>query len=101
MSGLLSSSSTTGSTRSAPFTRSSKLALPAHASSASASSPVVAEPREPVAELGGERVVDVEPLVLGRRAEDGVVRLVQAPQLVERPLVVVDAYVDRTSERPA
>ena len=62
---LRSSSSTTGSMRSAPFTRSSRFSMPAQRLERLAQRAVVAEPCEPLAQLGGELVVDLDPLVAG------------------------------------
>jgi hypothetical protein len=55
---------------------------------------LVPDPREPLAQLRGERVVDVEPPVPRRLAEDLLVQRVEAVKLRDGPLVVVDAEVD-------
>ena len=56
---------------------------------------VVAEPREPLrAARAASVVVDVDPVLLRRGAEELLVQREQAAQLRDRPLVVVDAQVD-------
>ena len=91
---LLSASRTTGSICSTPSTRSSRFSFPVQRVNASLELAVVAELRQPLAELRGELVVDGEPLVARRRAEDLVVERVDAAQLLDRPLVVLDAQLD-------
>src|SRR5438105_9395577 len=55
---------------------------------------VVAEAPEPLAELRGELVVDLDPLLGWRLAEDRLVEAVQPLELRDRPLVVIDPQVD-------
>ena len=56
--------------------------------------------REPLAQLGREPVVDLDPLIPRRTAEQGVVEAVQAPELLDRERVVVDTEVDDRIVRP-
>src|SRR5262245_23690199 len=60
----------------------------------------VAEPLEPLLEFRAEAVVDRDPLLPGRLAEDRLVQAVDAPQLVDRALVVVHAQVDDHVREP-
>ena len=60
----------------------------------------VAERGEPLVDLGAERVVDREPVGARRLPEQGVVEAVEAPQLLDRALVVVDAEVDEGVGQP-
>ena len=84
-----SRSSTTGSISSSPSTRSSRFSTPAH----EASDSCPARPSRSF-ELGAERVVDGEPPVARRAAEERVVQAVEATELGERIGVVVDAQID-------
>src|SRR6185312_5890765 len=56
---------------------------------------LVAETRETLAQLVCERVVDSQPFLARRPAEEGVVKPAEARQLADRLGVVVDAQVDQ------
>src|SRR4029453_9401238 len=55
---------------------------------------LVSEAAQTVPELAFERVVDVDPVLLGRLPEEQIVDAVDAAELLDRALVVVDAEVD-------
>ncbi len=79
---------------SAPSTLSSRFSVPAQASRASSERSLVAEAGEPVRELRRELVVDGDPLRARRAAEERLVDPVETGELLDRPLVVVDAEID-------
>ena len=60
----------------------------------------MARAREPLAELRPQRVVDGQPAVARRAAEQRVVQPVEPSELAERVGVVVDAEVDERVREP-
>src|SRR5262249_50917893 len=54
----------------------------------------IAKLGETLEQLGAQRVVDVDPLAARRLSEEQRVRGVEAPELADRRLVVVDAEID-------
>ena len=61
---------------------------------------LVAELRQALVDLGAQLVVDGQPLVARGLAEELVVQAVEAPELLDRGLVVVDAQVDEDVGEP-
>ena len=55
---------------------------------------VVAEPGEPLVDLGAQLALERQPVLARAQPEQAIVELVEAAQLVDRSLVVVDAEVD-------